>query len=167
LCHEAGHSLYLGHSQYSQAVMYAYYTGRRTLHQDDINGISFLYPKSHTPTPTPTPTRTASPAPKGGGGCFIATAAFGSYMHKDVMVLRNFRDSILMKSTMGRNFVESYYRTSPPVADYIAARPALRAVTRCSLVPMIITIKYPVPTVVVFLLGIGIMLFVKRRGLQM
>jgi len=45
LLHENGHVAGLGHSADTSAVMYAYYGGlRRELHQDDIDGISFLYP---------------------------------------------------------------------------------------------------------------------------
>ncbi|MCB0125042.1 MAG: matrixin family metalloprotease [Caldilineaceae bacterium] len=43
--HEIGHALGLGHSHETTAIMYAYYGGsRRTLHNDDINGIRALYP---------------------------------------------------------------------------------------------------------------------------
>jgi Matrixin len=45
LLHENGHVAGLGHSADTNAVMYAYYSGlRRVLSQDDIDGISFLYP---------------------------------------------------------------------------------------------------------------------------
>jgi len=45
ILHENGHAAGLGHSADTSAVMYAYYSGlRRNLHQDDIDGISFLYP---------------------------------------------------------------------------------------------------------------------------
>lgn len=45
ILHENGHVAGLGHSADTGAVMYAYYGGvRRELHQDDIDGISFLYP---------------------------------------------------------------------------------------------------------------------------
>jgi hypothetical protein len=45
LLHENGHAAGLGHSSDANAVMYTYYGGlRRDLHQDDIDGISSLYP---------------------------------------------------------------------------------------------------------------------------
>ena len=45
--HENGHVLGLGHSDVTGAVMEAVYAGeRRILNQDDIDGISFLYPTS-------------------------------------------------------------------------------------------------------------------------
>ncbi len=63
--HELGHGLGLGHSDNTQAVMYAYYTGAHCqLHQDDIDGVSALYPETGgeaTPTQTPTPTNTPDP----------------------------------------------------------------------------------------------------------
>lgn len=44
--HEFGHGAGLGHSKVDGAVMEPYYEGaRRILHQDDINGLSFLYPQ--------------------------------------------------------------------------------------------------------------------------
>jgi hypothetical protein len=74
---------------------------------------------------------------EGGGGCFIATAAFGSYIHPQVRVLRAFRDKILMRNRSGRIFVAWYYRNSPAVAAVIAEHPLLRVAVRVLLLPVI------------------------------
>ncbi|MBN1614721.1 MAG: S8 family serine peptidase [Deltaproteobacteria bacterium] len=72
----------------------------------------------------------------GGGGCFIATAAFGSYAHPLVKVLRNFRDLTLLKHPLGRAFVQWYYRNSSPVAEFIRSSEALKACVRALLIPL-------------------------------
>ncbi len=69
--------------------------------------------------------------------CFIATAAYGSPMEKEVRALRAFRDQYLLTNVAGRKFVELYYRYSPPLARYIAKRDTLRAMVRASLKPLI------------------------------
>ncbi len=64
--HEFGHYLSLGHDPDPQAVMYGYFGAgqvKRTLHANDIAGISYIYPVSATPTGTPTPTQTPTPTP--------------------------------------------------------------------------------------------------------
>ena len=49
----------------------------------------------------------------GGGGCYIATMVYGDYDHPQVMVLRNFRDNFLSNYSIGRNFIQFYYKYSP------------------------------------------------------
>ena len=58
-------------------------------------------------------------------------------MAEEVRYLRLFRDRYLLTNGPGRWFVELYYRWSPPVADYIRARDALRAVVRWILAPWV------------------------------
>jgi hypothetical protein len=86
--------------------------------------------------------------PKGGGweGCFIATAAYGSYMADDVMALRKFRDDYLMANTAGRALAGLYYRLSPPAADFIASHSALRVATRAALAAAIHVSGHPLAT---------------------
>ena len=87
-----------------------------------------------------------SPAPAsnggGGGGCFIATAAFGSYMHPKVMVLRDFRDRYLLTNRPGRAFVAAYYRLSPPAADFIARHETAQEISRVLLAPVVVVVEY-------------------------
>ncbi len=71
------------------------------------------------------------------GHCFIATAAYGTYMEPQVMVLRHFRDNALLKSKVGRAFVAGYYKISPPIADFIRPHDSLRAFVRYGLSPVI------------------------------
>lgn len=63
-------------------------------------------------------------------GCFIATAAMGSYDHPSVLVLRKYRDDILADSEIGRKFVDAYYNLSPRIAEVIAQRELLKRLTR-------------------------------------
>ena len=52
-------------------------------------------------------------------GCFIATAAMGSYDHPLVLDLRGFRDNWLSDRTWGESFIKKYYSYSPSLASYI------------------------------------------------
>jgi len=62
--------------------------------------------------------------------CFIATASYGTPMHEDINVLRDFRDEYLMTNAVGRMFVKVYYATSPPIAEVISEHEWLRTVMR-------------------------------------
>lgn len=64
------------------------------------------------------------------GGCFIATAAYGSATAQQLDLLREFRDVVLLKSTLGSKFVSLYYRFSPPIADFIARHEPVRTLVR-------------------------------------
>ncbi len=92
-------------------------------------------PAVYAPVPaTPVP---ANPGPGGGGGCFIATAAFGSYFNPYVKILRDFRDRFLLTNRLGSAFVAWYYRVSPSIADRIRTRESLKASVRAALMPAV------------------------------
>ena len=76
-------------------------------------------------------------------GCFIATAAYGSYLDPHVQSLCMFRDETLMRTRIGRKVVSLYYELSPPIAHYIAQSEFRKKVMRIVLIPVIFTIETP------------------------
>lgn len=99
-----------------------------------------------------------------GGGCFIATVAYGSYLEPEVVVLRKFRDNVLLANPLGRSFVSVYYRFSPPVAEFISRHETLRGAARAALTPLVMSIKHPQAALAVLMsLGVGVAVFVRLR----
>ena len=120
--------------------------------------------------PTPSP---PSDGGGGGGGCSIATAAYGSPMESHVSMLRAFRDTYLLPSALGRIFVRTYNKYSPPLAHFIAEHEVLKMAVRIGLLPLV-AISYstlhfgPIITltILVVLLAISIFLvpFYRRKA---
>jgi hypothetical protein len=78
--------------------------------------------------------------PPGGGGCFIATAAYGTDTARQLDILREFRDEVLLPNSLGTKLVSLYYKTSPPIADFISQNEVLRTVVRVGFVEPIVKI---------------------------
>jgi len=76
--------------------------------------------------------------------CFIATAAYGSPMAREVRTLRGFRDLYLMGNVPGRAFVGIYYTVSPPIAAVVAGSNVLRASVRALLAPIALAAGFAV-----------------------
>ncbi|MFZ3208658.1 MAG: MXAN_6640 family putative metalloprotease [Geobacteraceae bacterium] len=110
------------------------------------------------------PTSNDKAATGSGGGCFIATAAYGSYLHPKVMVLRAFRDNYLMTNVPGRAFVALYYRLSPPLADFIARREWLRTGCRVALTPVVLAVENKGIALFLILLAVLIPFGLRMRG---
>jgi len=78
---------------------------------------------------------------KEGGGCLIATAAFGSEMAPQVQFLREIRDNTVMTTQSGTAFMtgfnQFYYSFSPYVADYERENPVFKEAVKVTLTPML------------------------------
>jgi len=76
-----------------------------------------------------------------GGGCLIATAAFGSEMAPQVQFLREIRDNTVMNTQSGTTFMtgfnQFYYSFSPAVADYERENPVFKEAVKVTLTPML------------------------------
>ena len=79
-----------------------------------------------------------------GGGCLVATAAYGTALAPQVQALREVRDGALSRTGAGSAFLDGfnsvYYAFSPAVADMQRASPALREATALLIAPMIGTL---------------------------
>ncbi|ABK78345.1 hypothetical protein CENSYa_1734 [Cenarchaeum symbiosum A] len=80
-----------------------------------------------------------------GGGCLIATAAYGSELAPQVQQLREVRDGTLMSTASGSAFMSAfntaYYAFSPAVADLERGSPEVREAVRLLITPMLATLS--------------------------
>jgi uncharacterized delta-60 repeat protein len=98
------------------------------------------------------------------GRCFVATAAYGSYLDPHVVVLRMFRDEFLLKNKIGMEMTQLYYMYSRPLASLIERHDSLRAVTRCLLTPVVLAVLHPYVAMLGMALGgLPAVIFVLRR----
>ena len=76
-----------------------------------------------------------------GGGCLIATAAFGSEMAPQVQFLREIRDNTVLQTESGFTFMtgfnQFYYSFSPAIADYERENPAFKEAVKITLTPLL------------------------------
>ncbi|MCE9572380.1 MAG: fibronectin type III domain-containing protein [Deltaproteobacteria bacterium] len=74
--------------------------------------------------------------------CFVATAAYGSFLANDVEMLRRFRDQYLQSHVLGELLVETYYSVGPAVAGVVEHSDPLRAMARDVLEPAVDWVRH-------------------------
>jgi len=80
-----------------------------------------------------------------GGGCLIATAAFGSELSKQVQMLREVRDTKIMNTQVGAMFTSGfnqfYYSFSPAIADMERQSPLFKEIVKITITPLLATLS--------------------------
>lgn len=80
-----------------------------------------------------------------GGGCLIATAAYGSELAPQVQQLRETRDNVLLHTQSGTVFMNSfnqfYYTFSPTVADLERQNPVFKEAVKITITPLLTTLS--------------------------
>lgn len=79
-----------------------------------------LEPDAETHTSNAVGRAEKRPTPK--GGCYVATAVYGSYDCPEVWTLRRFRDFRLAKCWYGKIFIKIYYAISPILVEYLGEK---------------------------------------------
>ena len=106
---------------------------------DVIDSFKLVSKTSGTMASSPTP------ASDEGGGCLIATAAYGSEMAPQVQFLREIRDGKIMTTQSGTAFMtgfnQFYYSFSPAVADYERENPVFKEAVKLSLTPLLTSLS--------------------------
>jgi hypothetical protein len=80
-----------------------------------------------------------------GGGCLIATAAYGTEIAPQVQLLREIRDDVIFSTNSGTTFMtgfnQFYYSFSPTIADLERLNPTFKEAVNLSLTPMLSTLS--------------------------
>lgn len=82
----------------------------RTQYQKELKDLDPGYQETQAPA-------TTKPA-SNSGGCYVATAVYGSYDCPEVWTLRRYRDYTLAETWYGRMFVYVYYAISPTLVKW-------------------------------------------------
>ncbi len=80
-----------------------------------------------------------------GGGCLIATAAFGSELAPQIQQLRELRDNVILSTKSGSVFMtefnQLYYSFSPTIADIERQNPLFKETVKIVLTPMLTSLS--------------------------
>jgi predicted Zn-dependent protease len=131
--HELGHALALDDlydkGDTAKVMFYLCSLGeiKRSLTQDDKDGITYLYRSSGSTTSTTVPSGTTTTT-------IITVTCPAEYVlgqdHPDIQQLRALRDDVLSRSNVGRRIIQMYYNNSASINAAIERSPALQAAAR-------------------------------------
>ena len=100
----------IANMQFEAALGVKEYLIKAELIQDYARKINELDPSFEIPS--------AESKTNSSGGCYVATAIYGSYDCKEVWTLRRFRDDTLASTWYGRAFIKTYYTISPTLVKW-------------------------------------------------
>jgi hypothetical protein len=82
---------------------------------------------------------------KQGGGCLIATAAYGTEMSQQVQQLRELRDNTVLGTNAGSSFMDTfnsfYYSFSPTIADLERQSPIFKNAVQVAITPLLTSLS--------------------------
>lgn len=94
---------------------------------------------------SPIPSEITQETSQEGGGCLIATAAFGSELAPQIQQLRELRDNTILQTSIGSSFMSGfntlYYSFSPSIADLERQNPLFKEVVKLTITPMITSLS--------------------------
>ena len=106
----------------------------------DIVATEYMHEMNFT-SKEPTELPTENKLPEKGGGCLIATAAYGTELAPQVQQLRELRDGKLLQTESGTLFMSGfnqfYYSFSPTIADLERESPIFKEAVKVTLTPLI------------------------------
>jgi len=109
-----------------------------------LEEVSFVVVVGEASAQPETPTETP-PTGDNGGGCLIATAAYGSELSPQVQELRELRDNTILQTESGSAFMstfnEFYYSFSPTIADIERENPIFKEGVKITLTPMLTSLS--------------------------
>ena len=121
-------------------IQYTNHIGDYFNHESAVSDLISSFKVIHSGPPSSENTEVVT-SPEEGGGCLIATAAFGSEMAPQVQFLRELRDNTVMSTESGTTFMtgfnQFYYSFSPYVADYERENPVFKEAVKVTLTPLL------------------------------
>ena len=110
-------------------------------HEEAVNEVMKSFKLIHSGPASSESSEMVTSSDEEGGGCLIATAAFGSEMAPQVQFLREIRDGTVMTTQSGTAFMtgfnQFYYSFSPYVADYERENPVFKEAVKITLTPLL------------------------------